>query len=67
MTIKRKINHGTIQNVCHLHNAIFYPPVSHFVNFTISHLLLLTKDKKPWNERKEDFLYIWLPHRITLY
>ena len=36
MTIKQQINHGAIQNVCHLHNDnfSFHSPVSHFVNFT---------------------------------
>ena len=35
MTIKQQINHGTIQNVCHLHNEIFH--VIHLCyNFALS-------------------------------
>ena len=29
--------------------------------------MLFTKNNKLWNERKENFLYIWLLQRITLY
>ena len=33
---------------------------------TFTSSVLFSKNKKLWNERKEDFLYIWLLQRITL-
>ena len=71
MAIKQEIKHRTIQKVYHLHNGIFYPiqlyhtfsvlpyhfPCFYSLNFT----------KKLQNERKEDFLHIWLLQRIKLY
>ena len=43
--------------------------LSHFVNFTLSLPLCysLNFTKKLKNEKKEDFLNIWLPQRIALY
>ena len=38
--------------------------MSHFVS--VPSLVLFPKNNKPWNKRKEDFLYIWLLQRITL-
>ena len=71
MTIKYQIKHGAIQKVCHLHNSIFYPysTLSHFVSYTPSLPLCysLNFTTKLNNERKEDFLHIWLLHRFTLY
>ena len=70
ITIKQPINNGAIQEVCHFNNCIF-----HFIHLchAVSVLLfiipnvLLTKNNKLWNDRKEDFLCIWLFLRITLY
>ena len=68
MTIKQHINHGAIQNVCHLHNCIFMSLTSvTLCQFYSPIILLPTKNNKLWNERKEDFLYMWLLQRITLY
>ena len=53
MTVKEQISHGVIQKICHLHNGIFHS--------------IGLKENILWNERKEDFLYIWLLQRITLY
>ena len=36
-------------------------------SYSISPPVLFTKINKPWNERKEDFLYMQLLQRITLY
>ena len=35
--------------------------------YSITSPELFNKNKKLWNERKEDFLYIWLIQRIKLY
>ena len=38
--------------------------MSHFIS--VPSLVLFPKNNKPWNKRKEDFLYIWLLQHITL-
>ena len=39
MTIKQRINHGTIQKVCHLHDRIFRPiHLSHTLSILLFHL-----------------------------
>ena len=35
--------------------------------YSVTSPVLFTKNKKLWNERKDDFLHIWLFQRITLY
>ena len=43
-TVKQQVSHGTIQNVCHLHNRIFHSiiqPISHFVKFSLTPLFHL--------------------------
>ena len=68
MTINQHINHGAIQNVCHLHNCIFHViNLGHTLSILFPCILLPMKNNKLWNERKEDFLYIWLLQRITLH
>ena len=70
MTTKQQITHGAIQNVCHLRNGIFpfHSTCATLCQFYfIASAVLFTKNNKLWNERKEEFLYIWLLKRITFY
>ena len=77
MAVKQHINHGAIQKVCHLHNGIFHSmnlchtfSISSLLSqspiYSITSFVLFSKNNKLWNERKEEFLYIWLLQRITL-
>ena len=70
ITVKQPINNGAIQEVCHFNNCIFYfIHLCHAVSVLLFIIpnVLLTKNNKLWNDRKEDFLCIWLFLRITLY
>ena len=55
MTVKQQIKHGTIQNVCQLHDGISHSiGLCHTVNFTLL-LPPVNFTKKLQNERKEGF------------
>ena len=57
------------QKVCDLHNGFFYSIPFHLYNtllillYRLPPVLFTKNNKKPWNERKESFLYIWLLQR----
>ena len=59
------------QKVCDLHSGFFYSIPFHLYNtllillYRLPPVLFTKNNKKPWNERKEGFLYIWLLQRIT--
>ena len=55
--------------ICILHPFSPDSPLSHFANFSLSLPLCysLNFTKKLQNERKEDFLHIWLLQRVKLY
>ena len=57
------------QKVYELHGGIFHPiNLCHNLSILlITSPVLFTKNKKLKNERKEDFLHIWLLQHITLY
>ena len=68
MAIKYKLNMGPFKKYVTCIMAS-HSTLSHFDTFTFSlpRCLLLNFTKKLQNERKEEFLNIWLLHRITLY
>ena len=69
MTVKQYIN-----NISRRHHATcimgFFIPLTYVTLsqfYSITSLVLFTKNKKLWYEWKEDLLSIWLLQRITLY
>ena len=69
MIIKQQINRGTVEKLCHLYNGIF--PSIHLCHtlsiYSVTSPVLFTENNKLWNEKKEDFLYIWPLQSIKLY
>ena len=70
MTIKQQIKYGAIQKLYRLHNDIFQPiQIFHTLSILPYHFpcYSLNFTKNLQNERKEDFLHIWLLQCIMLY
>ena len=61
MTTKKRIHHGTIQKVGTCIMPFFIPLtcITHCQYYSITSLVLFTKNSKLWNERKDV-----LPHYI---
>ena len=68
MTIKQQTNHEDTQKLCQLHNEVFSSiHLRHTLPTLLYHLPCVIKNIKPWDERNEDCLYMWLLQSITLY